>query len=294
MIDPLILSQAGSPLVFAHANGYPPGAYRTFLEPFLEDYQVEAIYLRPFWPGSDPDQLRDWRGFRDDYLEYIITRMDQVRSGGSFPSSQKMIGIGHSVGAMTTIMAAIQRPEYFRSLVLIEPVLFTRARGALTRLIAPFNILRRVHPLISGTLKRKRSFSDREAMFKNYRVKKIFQRLSDQVLSDYVSGLALEKPDGRVGLNYSPEWEARIYETGGLADWYVWKNLSRISLPVLVIRGEQTNTLQPITSHNMVKKMDNGKGVTVPGAGHLLPLEKPHQTAEIILDYLQTDKSELC
>ncbi|MFV1950063.1 MAG: alpha/beta fold hydrolase [Anaerolineales bacterium] len=295
MIDPLILSHAGagSPLVFAHANGYPPDAYRTFLEPFLKDYQVEAIYLRPFWPGSDPDHLRDWRGFRDDYLEYLFSRMDQFQIDGSLPSSHKILGIGHSVGAMTTIMAAIQRPEYFRLLVLIEPVLFTRARGSLMRLIAPLNILRQVHPLIKGTLRRKRSFSDRDAMFENYRAKKIFQRLSDQVLGDYVDGLALDLPDGRVGLKYSPDWEARIYETGGLADWYVWKNLSRISCPVLVIRGELTDTLQPITSHNMVKKMVNGKGLTVPGAGHLLPLEKPYLTAEIILDYLQTDKSEL-
>ena len=107
MIDPLVLSQAGPPLVFAHANGYPPGAYRTFLEPFLKDYQVEAIYLRPFWPGSDPDDLRDWRGFRDDYLEYIFSRMDQFQVDGSLPSSHKILGIGHSVGAMTTIMAAI-------------------------------------------------------------------------------------------------------------------------------------------------------------------------------------------
>ena len=186
-------------------------------------------------------------------------------------------------------MAAIQRPEYFRLLVLIEPVLFTRVRGTLNRLIAPLKILRRLHPLIKGTLKRKRSFSDRETMFENYRKKKIFQRLSDQVLEDYVGGLTLDKTDGSVGLKYSPDWEARIYETGGLADWYVWKNLSRISCPVLVIRGEQTDTLQPITFQNMVKKMVNGKGLTVPGAGHLLPLEKPHQTAEIILDYLKTE-----
>ncbi len=249
--------------------------------------------MRPFWPGSDPDHLRDWRGFRDDYLEYLFSRMDQFQIDGSLPSSHKILGIGHSVGAMTTIMAAIQRPEYFRLLVLIEPVLFTRARSSLMRLIAPLNILRQVHPLIKGTLRRKRSFSDRDAMFENYRAKKIFQRLSDQVLGDYVDGLALDLPDGRVGLKYSPEWEARIYETGGLADWYVWKNLSRISCPVLVIWGEQTDTLQPITFHNMVKKMVNGKGVTVPGAGHLLPLEKPYLTAEIILDYLQTDNSDL-
>ena len=291
MIDPLVLSQAGAgdPLVFLHANGYPPQAYRSFLKPFLDNYQVEALYLRPFWPGSDPDQLLDWRGFRDDYLAYLNSRMDDSHSGESFPAARQIIGIGHSVGAMTTLMAAIEQPELFKVLVLIEPVLFTRTRGAVLRLIAPFNILRRIYPLIKGTLKRKRLFSDRESMFNNYRVKKIFHGLSDQVLRDYVDGLAVDLPDGGVGLRYSPEWEARIYETGGLADRYVWKNLSRISCPVLVIRGADTGTLQPVTLKNMANKMPRGKDLTVNGAGHLAPLEKPGKTADLILEYLQAN-----
>lgn len=283
MIDPLVLSQAGAPLVFIHANGYPPEAYRRFLEPFLDRFQVEAIYLRPFWPGSEPRLLRDWQDFRDDYLDYLNSRSD-LRSAGL--PDQRLIGIGHSVGAMTTLMAAIRQPEYFRLLVLIEPVLFTRAGGSLMRLIAPLLILRRIYPLIRGTLKRKTRFPDREAMYQNYREKPIFRRIADEVLRDYVGGLARENPDGSVGLTYSPSWEARIYETAGVADWYVWNNLSRVSCPVLVLRGELTDTLLPTVLAAMVSDLERGAGSTVPGAGHLLPLEKPLQTAQIILDFL--------
>ena len=70
-LDPVQLSNKGPLLVFAHANGYPPQAYRTFLEPFLEDYQVFSLYLRSFWPDSDPQEMKDWRIFRDDYLPEV-------------------------------------------------------------------------------------------------------------------------------------------------------------------------------------------------------------------------------
>jgi pimeloyl-ACP methyl ester carboxylesterase len=291
MIDPLLLSQTGAPLVFIHANGYPPEAYRRFLEPFLDRYQVEAVYLRPFWPGSDSDQFRDWRDFRDDYLVYLRSRTDLPLPDPTRPSSRPLIGMGHSVGAMTTLMAAIQQPEYFRLLVLIEPVLFTHARGTLMRLIAPLMIMRRIYPLIRGTLKRKTDFQDREAMYQNYRGKSIFKLLSDEVLRDYVSGLAAENPDGTVRLKYSPDWEARIYETAGVADWYVWENLSRVNCPVLVLRGETTDTLLPPVLASMVADLPHGTGINVLGAGHLLPLEKPRQTAGIIVDYLEKQDS---
>ncbi len=70
-LDPIQLSYQGPLLVFAHANGYPPQAYRTFLEPFLEDHQVFSLYLRSFWPDSDPQEMKDWRTFRDDYLPEV-------------------------------------------------------------------------------------------------------------------------------------------------------------------------------------------------------------------------------
>jgi pimeloyl-ACP methyl ester carboxylesterase len=245
----------------------------------LPDYQVEAYFLRPFWADADPETLKDWRLFRDDYLEHLHNRYDNQLT-------TKIIGVGHSVGAMTTIMAAIKQPELFRALVLIEPVLFSRLRGLIMRLIAPLGIMRRYYPLIRRTLKRKTYFRDRKAMYQNYQKKPIFMRLSEEVLNDYVNGLAVDQPDGSVTLRYSPSWEARIYEKAALADHFVWKNLQQVSCPVLVLRGENTDTLLASTQDMMVKRMPQGQGITVPDAGHLLPLEKPSETARIVLDFL--------
>ena len=286
MIDPLVLSSSGPPLIFLHANGYPPEAYRTFLEPFLNTYQVSAIYMRPFWPGSNPEDFRDWLGFRDDYLDYLHARKVNIQRSGTITKTRKIIGVGHSVGAMSTIMAAIKEPDHFKALVLIEPVLFSRLRGIFMRLISPLKLTRRFHPLVKRTLKRKTRFPDLETMYQNYRKKPIFNRLSDVVLKDYVQGLASRNPDESISLGYSPEWEARIYEISGIADWYVWRNLSRVDLPVLVIRGAITDTLWASTLDQMVNKLPHGKPYTMEGAGHLTPLEEPQLTAGIIREFL--------
>ena len=281
MIEPLTLSKTGSPLIFAHANGYPPESYRQFLKAFQDRYQITALYLRPLHPGSNPLDLKDWRLFRDDYLDYLDWYVEQ-----SWSRPGPLVGIGHSLGGMTTLMAAMVRPEMFRCLILIEPVLLRRFRGGIVRYLARLGFLRRFFPLIRGTLKRKTHFSDRQAMFENYRSKPVFSGLSDQVLDDYVSGLAAQRPDGSVDLKYPPKWESRIYETAGTADRFVWDNLARVPCPVLVLRGERTDTLFSDVLDGMINGLPQGRGITVPEAGHLLPLEAPEKTSQLVEDFL--------
>lgn len=287
MIDPLVLSRTGSPFLFIHANGYPPEAYKLFLNHFLDKYQVMALSLRPFLQDSDPASLKDWRDFRDDYLDFIDNQISKNRFGGSKTIDRQVIGVGHSVGAMTSLMAAIERPNLFKALVLMEPVLFPPWQGTLMRVFSPLNLMCVILPLIRTTLKRKVNFPNQELMFKNYREKPIFQRLSDDVLWDYISGLVKDNPDGTVNLNYSPAWEARIYETAGLADAYVWNNLPGIPCPVLVLRGEESETLKPQVVQRMIRKLPDGQSHTEPGTGHLLPLEIPDRAASLVAAYLQ-------
>ncbi|MCJ7715551.1 MAG: alpha/beta hydrolase [Anaerolineales bacterium] len=287
MIDTRVLSRTGPPFLFIHANGYPPQAYQSFLAHFLDKYSVMTLSLRPFILGSDPTELQDWRDFRDDYLKFID---DQEFIGGISDSNKadnQVIGVGHSVGAMTNLMAAIERPNLFKALILFEPVLFPPWQGSMKRVMAPFKLLRKIHPLIRATLKRKVNFPSQEKMFMNYRAKPIFQRLSDDVLRDYVSGLANENQDGTISLRYSPEWEARIYETGGLADDYVWKNLPRVTCPVLILRGKKSDTLKPMVVQRLIKDLPNGQYHTEPGTGHLLPLEIPDRAASLVTQYLE-------
>ena len=278
--QPLVLSNQGPLLLHAHANGYPPEVYRSFLGPFLDHYQTRAIYLRPFWPGSDPDSLQDWRIFRDDYLAALPSHLEAA--GGV----RTLIGMGHSLGGMTTLMAAIEEPEKFQALVLIEPTIFPGWMGILIRGLSPLRLFRYLHPLVRRTLRRRTSFMDQEYMFQNYRRKSIFAAIPDHVMRDYVQGLAVPQADGSVSLKYTPDWEVRVYETGGSADRYVWSNLSRVQCPVLVLRGERSDTLSHKTVERLARGLPRGRAMTLTSLGHLLPLEAPEQVAAVVLEFL--------
>lgn len=281
-LEPLVLSTRGPLLLHAHANGYPPEVYQSFLAPFLDTYQTRAIFLRPFWPGSEPDSLHDWRIFRNDYLDVLPAQLAETEG------EETLIGMGHSLGAMTTLMAAIEAPDIFRALVLIEPTIFPNWVGLLMRGLGPLHLFRYFHPLVRRTLRRKTSFADQESMFQNYRQKKIFAAIPDRVLRDYVRGLAVPQGDGTVRLKYSPDWEVKIYETGGSADRYVWENLERIPCPVLVLRGERSDTVSQKTLERIARGLPRGQAVTLPSVGHLLPLEAPEQVAAVVLDFLDS------
>ena len=101
-----------TPLHFAHANGFPPPVYRQFLDLLGEQYSVTAIHHRPMWDSSDPWQtLQSWRPIADDMIRFL----DQQ-------NARDIIGVGHSLGAVSTLYAAIERPEFFSKLIFIEPV----------------------------------------------------------------------------------------------------------------------------------------------------------------------------
>lgn len=278
-IPPIEFGGQGPLIHFLHANGYPPETYRQFLSLFTSRYRVMASYLRPLWPGSDPKEIEDWIPFREDLLN-VIKRL---------PSDDKVvIAMGHSIGATVSLMAALKDPDRFWALVLIEPVLFPPWINLSFRLLNLVGLLKRVHPLIQRTLRRQRVFENEQIMFENYREKRVFGRISDQVLQDYVQGLARPRPDGKVELAYPPAWEAKIYQTGGLHDHRIWRTLNRCELPVLLVRGEETDTLRMKAVRMMEDRLPQLQILNLPDTGHLVPLEAPERVQEHILEFLQS------
>lgn len=293
MKDPLIFGRQGAPVHFLHANGYPPEAYRTFLSPLTTEYQVVASYLRPLWDEVEYRSFLDWTLFRNDLLDFFRQLGGRgVLSRARWVGDHQVIGLGHSIGATVSLMAALSRRDLFRALVLIEPVLFPPWKSYLIEKSAWLGLLSRFHPLIRRTRRRKTHFSSREAMFRNYRKKEVFQDIPDQVLRDYVEGLARDTASGGVSLAYDPRWEAQIYATGGIYDRQLWKLLPELDLPMLVIRGEHSDTLSRKGLERLVDRAQRMEGAEVPEAGHLAPLERPQAVSHLVREYLSRLKEE--
>ena len=100
---------AGPSLHFAHANGYPPKAYLPLFDHLLPSFGILAMYLRSFWPGSNPDEIMDWEPFTADMSCFL----DEHDLHG-------IPGIGHSVGGTTTLRLALRQPERFSAVILLS------------------------------------------------------------------------------------------------------------------------------------------------------------------------------
>jgi len=270
-------NQEGEVLHFSHANGYPPGAYRILLEGLSSQFHVFAMHMRPLWQGSSPQELEDWRPLAEDLSNFLDDH-----------NLNNLIGTGHSMGATTTLRLALMQPERFRTLILIDPVIFPPWFCIQWDIIYRLGLGNKLHPLIGGARRRKKSFQSHNAMFENYRKKDIFSYLSDEGLLDYVESAASRKPDGSVELFYSPEWEAQIYATGVRADIEIWRALSSLKPPIMIIRGSETNTFWEKTGKLLREHLPQAKIYSIPGATHLVPLERPKEVSQLICSFLET------
>jgi len=266
----------GPPLHFAHANGYPPRAYTPLLETLTPHYRVTAMLARPLWPDCPPDGLADWSPLADDLLRFLDER-----------GERGVIGVGHSLGGVVTLMAALRRPESFRALVLIDPVLLTYPILAAWTIFYKLGLGYRLHPLALGALRRRRVFESMDLMYAHYRRKPVFSRIDERGLRAYVEALARPRPDGQVELAYPPEWEARIYVTGPLHEWKLWRQLKDLRPPLLIVRGQETDTFVPAAARMSQQRLPQAVIHTIPGAGHLAPMEKPGEVGEVICVYLE-------
>ncbi|MGD2079473.1 MAG: alpha/beta hydrolase [Chloroflexota bacterium] len=263
----------GPLLHFAHANAYPPGVYRELLSTLANRFRVLATHERPLWPGSQPESLHDWSDIADDMIRFFDQRQ-----------LSDAIGVGHSLGAVATMIASLKRPALFRALVLIEPVFLPQ--NVVDLLIAgakldnPYEI-----PYVQIARNRRAWWPSQEATFAHYRGKEVFARLSDETLWNYVRYGTVEDQRGGVRLRYSPEWEAQIY---ALPPTGVWELIPLISRPTLAMRGRESDTLSQQSWSQWQALQPQAIFEEYAGAGHLLPIELAAPVADSILAFVDS------
>ena len=264
----------GAPLHFLHANGYPPECYRPLLELLQTQHHVFGMKLRPLWPDAKIEDIHDWHPFSDDLLRFLTT-------GGLDP----VIGVGHSIGGIVTLRAALRDPGKFRALVLLDPVLFMPSFLVGWNLVRAIGLGGKLHPLIAGAKRRRRTFDNLESIFRGYRSRNVFKYMSDESLRAYIEGITIQKLDGGYELVYSPEWESHIYLTG-LRDFDLWRDLPKLEVPTLIIRGAETDTFLENNARFVKKKNSKIQIVTLEKSTHILPLERPKEVFEIMQKFL--------
>lgn len=255
-------------LHFYHANGFPVSVYLPMLVRLTDTFRVIALGLR----GQDAQSAGNssWHDIADDLIRFL----DEKNTGPVF-------GVGHSVGAVATIFAAVRRPDLFTKILLIDPVLlpYQAVFGhALRRLLG------RKGQLFSAQRARARKshWTDRQEMFGYLQSKSLFCRFQESFLRSYVTYGAKPAKQGGVELLCPPEAEARIFENYPLDIWFQIRRLQTLSL---IIRGEFSDVLLSQTVERFCVRAKNARSFVIKGAGHLIPMEQPDRLLRVIEEF---------
>lgn len=261
----------GPVLHLAHANGFPPGSYRKLIESLKPRYRVFTLRSRCLVPGTRPAELRTWHELAEDLAQALRAR-----------GLREVVGVGHSVGGVATLLASVKEPGLFRAVVAMDPVLLTGARLAALQVLKLFGLMSRVPPA-SLARRRRESWASREEAATSYRQKALFHRFDPACFQDYLSHGLTEAPGGGLRLSIPRDWEARIFET---VPHDAWQRLRHVTVPALVMRGSETDTFTSAALERVRRTLPRVRAEELPGTTHLFPLEQPEECGRRILAFL--------
>lgn len=260
----------GPNLHFAHANGFAPGTYRKLFALLSARFRVQAMEARPMWPGAPVIPLPGWAPLVGDLGHGLRSR-----------GLRGCLGVGHSLGAVCSMLAAVEDPGLFRALVVIDPVLFTGVRSVVWHFVRRRGWMERV-PLVRNAANRRDRWVSREAAREAYGPKPFFATWDPACLDDYLAA-GLAGSDGDLRLRYPREWEARIFADTPAS---LWDRIARVPVPTLVVRGAGSVTLTAAAARRARDTLPQGHLVEVPGTTHMLPVERPEAVAGIVAEFL--------
>ena len=241
---------AKKPLALIHCALGRAAMWRPFLNALGGQTSPLLIELPGHGLAEDYDDSRD---FSDQAVELALDEM---------PSDPVPL-IGHSFGAAVALRIAVERPYRVSSLVLVEPVMFAAVKGRwafdkLVRDMASFN-----SKIESGST----ATAVRE-----------FHKLWGQGEWDDLPSEDRNYIMSRISL--IPKGDPLILEDrpGILAP----RRLEEIDVPVTFVDGGDSHPVMAEIISTIGDRLSNAEWVTVPDAGHMLPVTHPERLVEAV------------
>ncbi|MFC1885068.1 alpha/beta fold hydrolase [Thermodesulfobacteriota bacterium] len=259
---------------FSHATGFCARAYTPLIERILSYLRMVGMDDRGHGRTTAPahvDKLKDWRVFARDLERFL----EHVR--------QPAVLMGHSRGAVASLLLSARRPELVRALVLIDPTILPFSWMWWWYLAKKARAAQFV-PIAFRAARRKNLWPDRDTILQSYSSKEPFSKWEEGFLEGYIRDGTRETEDGLVRLSCDPLWESKCFAT---CSHDVWRFIPTLKMPTLLIHGEKSDICLPPTVKRFKEKVPEAKVIGLKGTSHFVPMERPDETADIIIGFLR-------
>ena len=247
---------------FAHANGFPAKTYNklfSYLESDFEIGYIERHAHNQKFPVTD-----GWERLRDELRDEIEKRY-----------TQRIIGIGHSLGGILHFLVAVEKPELYEAIILLDAPIISRLSSGGVRILKTLDLLDRFSPS-QITRFRRNLWQSKDEVFEHFQQKEKFAAFDEDVLRDY-SEHGTFKTERGYELFFKPSIEAKIYRT---LPHNLPKFRGKLKVYAAYIGGTDSQEAR-LARLSFMRKHFPFEFYFLHGS-HLFPLEKPQKTAEMI------------
>lgn len=261
-------------ILFCHAASFHGRCYDRIIEQALRGFHVISVDLRGHGRSQKHSPPYHFRWFGEDVLN-LIEKL-QLNNGN-------LLGIGHSVGGYAlTLAAAKTNRRLFKSLLLLDPVIFPPTVYEFYSEDS-FN----VEPI----LRRKDQFSSVDDMFSRMSSRGPFSKWPKDILRDYCT-YAL---DENFKLQCAPRGEATIYTYGSHPDNNIYPFIEKSNFiqetPIHLVRScldFSVGTLnESPTSPELAQHFRNCKETRLDDGEHLFPMEQPQIAIDLVKQFIK-------
>lgn len=262
------------PLIhFAHANGVPSQVYQKLFDYLADVYDIIYVPLI----GNDQRYPVDnhWNSMTNQVIDSIVQKAQ----------GRKVIGLGHSLGAVLTFQAALDRPELFEQVIMLDPPLIMGHDSFAMHIVKTLR-LKAIDTMSPAalSLRRRDHWESREQAAELLRPKGFYQEFYQQCFDDYIQyALSDDHVRGGVELTIPKMIEVEIFRTNPSL-W--WLSQAKPKVPMHLLVASKGPFLARKYPQQVKKKF--GIPFTVVEGGHMFPLERPSEIAALIKQMLQS------
>jgi pimeloyl-ACP methyl ester carboxylesterase len=253
-------------IFFAHANGFPSACYGKLFAALSPQFEVAHLVQHGHDPRFPVDD--NWGNLVAELIHHLEQQPAPVW------------GVGHSLGGVLHYQAALQRPELYRGVVMLDSPVLGLADRLLIRAAKRFGFIDRITPA-GRTLGRREHFNDPAEAREYFAGKKLFSGFDPDCLEAYVQH-ALQPDEASLRLLFNPQTEVSIYRSVP----HTKAAQSRLQVPLALLRGAQSNV---VLAHHayLFQRAQRGQLYRVEG-GHMFPLQRPQHTAQLVKELLNS------
>lgn len=251
-------------LHFLHGNGFCALTLASLASQFPQDWNIWLTDVPGHGGSVQPKhRMPDWQAMAESVAQSI-----KRQAGG-----EALIGIGHSMGGVMTLLAAARHPTLFSRIILLDPVLFSPEIILGQQLLRTTGVWKR-GALVRAVTQRRQQWPDAESMRAELLSKGLYRDWQPQVMDDFIRGGTVQEGD-EIRLSCNPRWEGAIF---GSYPRGLWHAVRSVKVPVDILVAENSYGFIQRSARRAGKVNSNIRWQVFPGT-HCFPMERPFETA---------------